>query len=356
MQNDAEHAGPKAPAAGGPEEAAAGTVNTGTVDTGGAEVGGADLSGAGATDTAAADTAATDAGATETGEPEAAETAPAAHPTLGEVLLAIEELWPASLAEEWDAVGPVVGRPEREVKRIVFAVDPTLEVIADAVARGTDLLITHHPLLLRPVSSVAAGTFKGEAIHHLIESNCALVTVHTNGDAAVGGVSDVMADIFGLSEAVPLSASPAGLPEEGIGRVGYLAEPTTLGDFAARVFGALPAVAGGVRVAGDRQGLVRKIAVCGGSGDSLLPQVRAAEADVYVTADLRHHPASEAREGAVNGRPYLIDISHFASEWLWLPAAAEALGNVLRDQDFAVEIAVSGINTDPWDFVLTPGA
>ena len=94
----------------------------------------------------------------------------------------------------------------------------------------------------------------------------------------------------------------------------------------------------------------------GGAGDSLLPQVRAAEADVYVTADLRHHPASEAREGAVNGRPYLIDISHFASEWLWLPAAAEALGNVLRDQDFAVEIAVSGINTDPWDFVLTPGA
>jgi hypothetical protein len=78
-------------------------------------------------------------------------------------------------------------------------------------------------------------------------------------------------------------------------------------------------------------------------------------ADLYVTADLRHHPASEAREAAVNGRPYLIDVSHFASEWLWLPAAAEALGNVLTDQGLDVEIRVSTTNSDPWDFILTPG-
>ena len=99
----------------------------------------------------------------------------------------------------------------------------------------------------------------------------------------------------------------------------------------------------------------RRVAVCGGAGDSLLDAVRANHADVYVTADMRHHPASEAREGAVNGRPYLIDVSHFASEWLWLPVAAEALGNVLMDQGFDVEIRVSSTNSDPWDFILTPG-
>ncbi|MGJ9402649.1 Nif3-like dinuclear metal center hexameric protein [Arthrobacter sp. KK5.5] len=276
-------------------------------------------------------------------------------PTLGDVMLAIEELWPESLAEGWDAVGLVAGRPEKTVKRIVLAVDPTLEVVSDAVSRGTDLLITHHPLLLKPVNGIGATSAKGEAVHQLIEAGCALVTVHTNGDAAVGGVSDVLADIVGLTNVEPLSPSSTGLPEEGIGRVGYLAKPLTLGDFAARVFGALPAVAGGVRVAGDRLGLVRKVAVCGGAGDSLFDSVRESGADVYVTADLRHHPASEARESAVEGRPYLIDVSHFASEWLWLPAAAEALGNVLGDQDYAVDIAVSGINTDPWDFILTPG-
>lgn len=276
-------------------------------------------------------------------------------PTLGQLMLAVEELWPESLAEEWDEVGLVAGHPSAPVSRVMFAVDPTLEVIDEAIEWGAGLLITHHPLLLRGVTSVAANTPKGKAVHRLIESGTALLTVHTNGDSAVGGVSDVLADALGLQDVTPLTPAANGLPEEGIGRVGDLAEAMTLGDFAARVYGILPSVAGGVRVSGDRDGLVRRIAVCGGAGDSLFDEVRASNADLYVTADLRHHPASEAREAAVNGRPYLIDVSHFASEWLWLPAAADALGNVLTDQGLDVEIRVSSTNSDPWDFILTPG-
>jgi len=275
-------------------------------------------------------------------------------PTLAEVLLAVEELWPESLAEDWDKVGLVTGRPEQQVHRIRFAVDPTLEVIQEAVDLGVDLLITHHPLLLRGVSSVAATTGKGRAVHLLIENGVALLTVHTNGDSAVGGVSDVIADALELSEREPLTAARNGLPEEGVGRVGLLDSLTTLGELAARLCGFLPSVAGGVRVAGDRDALVQRVAICGGAGDSLFDDVRARQADVYITADLRHHPASEARETARGGRPYLIDVSHFASEWLWLPAAAQALDNVLEDQGFPVEIGVSGLNTDPWDFILTP--
>ena len=276
-------------------------------------------------------------------------------PTLGMILLAVEELWPESLAEDWDEVGLVAGRPSAEVSRILFAVDPTLEVIEEAIEFGAELLITHHPLLLKGVTSVAATTAKGRAVHRLIESGTGLLTVHTNGDSAVGGVSDVLADALDLQNVTPLTPAANGLPEEGIGRVGDLKDVLTLGDFAARVFGILPAVAGGVRVSGDRDGLVRRVAVCGGAGDSLFGEVRASNADVYLTADLRHHPASEAREAAVNDRPYLIDVSHFASEWLWLPAAAEALGNVLGDQGHDVEIRVSTTNSDPWDFILTPG-
>ena len=278
-----------------------------------------------------------------------------ATPTLGMILLAVEELWPESLAEDWDEVGLVAGRPSAGVSRILFAVDPTLEVIEEAIDFGAELLITHHPLLLKGVTSVAATTAKGRAVHRLIESGTGLLTVHTNGDSAVGGVSDVLADALGLQNVAPLTPAANGLPEEGIGRVGDLEEVLTLGDFAARVFGILPAVAGGVRVSGDRDGLVRRVAVCGGAGDSLFGEVRASNADVYLTADLRHHPASEAREEAVNDRPYLIDVSHFASEWLWLPAAAQALGNVLSDQGHDVEIRVSTTNSDPWDFILTPG-
>lgn len=284
---------------------------------------------------------------------DAAESSDAA--TLGQLMLAVEELWPESLAEDWDEVGLVAGHPSAEITRVMFAVDPTLEVIDEAIEWGAELLISHHPLLLKGVTTVAANTAKGRAVHRLIESGTALLTVHTNGDSAVGGVSDVLADALGLENVAPLTPAANGLPEEGIGRVGDLAEAMTLGDFAARVFGILPSVAGGVRVSGDKDGLVRRIAVCGGAGDSLLDEVRASNADLFVTADLRHHPASEAREAAVNGRPYLIDVSHFASEWLWLPAAADALGNVLADQGLDVEIRVSTTNSDPWDFILTPG-
>ncbi len=276
-------------------------------------------------------------------------------PTVGDVLLAIEELWPESLAEDWDKVGLVAGRSGKRADRILFTVDPTAAVLDEALDWGATMIVSHHPLLLKPVSSVAASGFKGEAVHRLIEAGCALVTVHTNGDSAVGGVSDVLADALGLQDVRPLTRAADGLPEEGIGRVGDLGAPMTLGDFAEVVFSILPAVAGGVRVAGDKDAPVRRIAVCGGAGDSLFDSVRSSRADVYVTADLRHHPASEVREAAAGAAPYLIDVSHFGSEWLWLTPAAEALANVLTDQGFTTDIRVSGVNTDPWDFVLTPG-
>ncbi|MGO1319771.1 MAG: Nif3-like dinuclear metal center hexameric protein [Galactobacter sp.] len=275
-------------------------------------------------------------------------------PSLAEVWSTVEELWPSSLAEPWDAIGPVTGDPNQTVKCIVLAVDPTLAVVDDALERGADLLITHHPLLLRGVQSVAANTFKGQVVHRLIENRCGLLTAHTNGDCAIGGVSEVLIRSCGVQDSVPLVASSGGVEGEGLGRVGDLPRALRLTEFAERVYSVLPSVAGGVRVAGDPDGLIRRVAVCGGAGDSLFDEVRESGADVYVTADLRHHPASEAREAAAGGRPYLVDVSHFASEWLWLGAAAGVLHRALQDQGFDVEIAVSSVNTDPWDFILTP--
>ena len=125
--------------------------------------------------------------------------------TLGLIQLAVEELWPESLAEDWDEVGLVAGHPNAEVHRVMFAVDPTIDVIEEAIDFGAELLITHHPLLLKGVTSVAANTAKGKAVHRLIESGTALLTVHTNGDSAVGGVSDVLADALGLQNVAPLT-------------------------------------------------------------------------------------------------------------------------------------------------------
>jgi dinuclear metal center YbgI/SA1388 family protein len=270
-------------------------------------------------------------------------------PTLRQVTDALEAMHPLDWAQSWDAVGLVCGDPDASVRRIHFAVDPVAEVVEEAIAAGADLLVTHHPLLLRPVNSVAATTFKGGVVHRAITAGLAVYVAHTNADAGAPGVSDALARVLDLADLVPLDPLP-GRPDLGIGRVGTLAGPERLGDFADRVAAALPETEQGVRVAGDPDALVRRVAVCGGSGDSLFDQVRASGADVYVTADLRHHPASEARERAVfgDGRPHLVDVAHWASEWPWLAGCADRLVVALAAGGRTVEAHVSTTRTDPW--------
>lgn len=282
-------------------------------------------------------------------------------PTLADVVAAADTLWPFRLQQDWDASGLVTGRLEQSVQRIHFAVDPVNLVVREALAASADLLITHHPLLLRGVTSVAADTFKGQAVHDLIESRCALLCCHTNADAARRGVSDALIAATGINAdaAVPLVPDAAD-PSVGLGRVGTLDAAVPLRELAERLARSLPATAQGLRVAGDPERPVSTVAVCGGSGDSLFHAVRAAGADVYITADLRHHPASEARERALgpagDGTPALIDASHSASEALWLPWAAEDLQRTLAARGFRVEVFVSRLPTDPWDFrVVAPG-
>ncbi|WP_210401430.1 Nif3-like dinuclear metal center hexameric protein, partial [Micrococcus sp. HMSC31B01] len=128
-----------------------------------------------------------------------------APPTLGHVLDVVQGLWPRELAEPWDAVGPVAGRPEAPVRTVLWALDPVQAVADEAVARGADLVVTHHPLLLRGTSSVAAvghaAAAKGRLLHTLIEHRIALLAAHTNADAVVGGVSDVLARAVGVTGA-----------------------------------------------------------------------------------------------------------------------------------------------------------
>jgi dinuclear metal center YbgI/SA1388 family protein len=138
-----------------------------------------------------------------------------------------------------------------------------------------------------------------------------------------------------------LELADPGTASTGLGRVGDVDE-TTLGRYAEQVAAALPPTARGVLVGGDPDRLVRRVAVLGGAGDGLFAQVQATGADVYVTSDLRHHPASEFLE---KDGPALLDVSHWAAEWTWLPELATRLGEALGD---TVEVRVSTICTDVW--------
>jgi dinuclear metal center YbgI/SA1388 family protein len=366
---------------------------------------------------------------------------------LSAVVAALEERYDPALAESWDAVGLVCGDPQATVRSVLFAVDPTAAVVDEAIERGADLVVTHHPLLLTPVHGVPADDPKGRLVHRLIRAGVGLFVAHTNADrAADHGVNDALAGALGLVGAVPLEhvptpgtdtlvvfvplgqadvlidalssagagvigdythcawhttgtgtfvpgeeASPTvgtnghrqkvpevriemvvsrsrrsevlrvlyeGHPYEdpgyalfengstpsraGLGRIGALPEPMTLREFAAHVASVLPVTVGGVRAAGDPDRQVRTVAACGGSGGSLLATAAAAGADVLVTSDLKHHLVSQALEA---GGPALCDVAHFATEWPWLPGAADLLR---RDLDGRIAVAVSGVRTDPW--------
>ena len=380
--------------------------------------------------------------------------------SLSDVVAVLERMYDPAWARDWDAVGLVCGDPGAPVRRVLLAVDPSPSVVEEAIGWKADLLLTHHPLMLRGVHGVPATAPKGRAVHSLIKADCALYTAHTNADVAAPGVSDALARVLGLTDLVPLTADPAdpvdklvtfvpesavekvidalsaagagelgeyercawttvgtgtfipgsaavpviGVPGEreaveerrlemivprvrrhealaalrtahpyqepavdlyelaswsgprGIGRVGTLEKGTTLREFAMLVAEALPATAQGVRVAGEPNAEVHRIAVCGGSGDSLFDAVRAAGADAYVTADLRHHPASEVRDLAGEGPPYLVDVAHWASEWPWLAGVANRLEGAMDGLGTPIEVLVSTKCTDPWLFrVPSPG-
>jgi dinuclear metal center YbgI/SA1388 family protein len=259
---------------------------------------------------------------------------------LGNVIEALQARYDPALA--WDAVGLVCGDPSEPVGRVLFAVDPTAAVVDEVVATGAGLLVTHHPLFLTPVHGVPADDPKGRLVHRLVRAGAGLFVAHTNADRAPGtGVNVALADVLGRAAAVPLEPAP-GVPGAGLGRVGDLPEPLSLREFASHAAGVLPRTAGGVRVAGDLDRTVRRVAVCGGSGGSLIGAAAAAGADVLLTSDLKHHPVSDALD--VDG-PALCDVAHFASEWPWLPVAADALR---ADLGGTVEVTVSRLRTDPW--------
>ena len=266
---------------------------------------------------------------------------------LRDVVEYAHSLWPLSGAESWDAPGLVSGSLDTPVQRILLAVDAVSSTVEQAVEVKADLLITHHPLLMRGVTSVNEELYKGSLIAQLIRGNVALLAAHTNADVVENGVSDVIAQSLGLVNTSPIE--PGALAGTGIGRVGNLPEVTTLGTLARVLADLLPNTAGGVKVSGDFNAAISRVALCGGAGDSLLATDAVRGSDVYITSDLRHHPAQEAREQAlVSGGPALIDVSHWASEWLWLDTAASQLKKQFPD----IDVEVSDLRTDPWDFLV----
>ena len=258
-------------------------------------------------------------------------------PVVSDVVAALDERYPRDWAEQWDRVGLVLGEFETPVNHILCVVDCVPETADEAVEAGASMIVAHHPLLLKGVSTLAPDTYKGRIVHRLIRAGIALFVAHTNADVANPGVSDALAERLDLRNTRPLVPQEDG---RGIGRVGELPAPMPLGELVTFAASRLPATAAGVRAAGDQNRSVGTLAVCGGAGDSFLGDATRAGVDAYLCADLRHHPAGEH---LANGGPALIDVAHWASERPWLDEVA----GWLRSR-FPIAVTVSDVDTDPW--------
>lgn len=244
------------------------------------------------------------------------------------------EEWAApSLAESWDNPGLLVGHRTKEVKRILTALDATEAVIREAESQHCDMIVTHHPMIFRPMSRIEDGDRQGRRVLQLAETGIALYSAHTNLDAAIGGPNEVLAYRIGLQDCHPVP-DPTG---ESMLRVGYVPEPMSLIKLAKRVKQGLGLET--VRMAAaDSRKQVQKVALCTGAGSEYISLAIEQKADVYITGDVSYHRAEEAVAQGLD----ILDAGHFGTE-VWI---AEAIAQYLNGCSDEIQALSSKVMKD----------
>ena len=230
--------------------------------------------------------------------------------------------WNPSFALDWDNVGLLVGREDKEIKKIFVALDVTDETLDQAIAFGADLMITHHPLLFSSVKKINAGDFIGRRLIKMIQADLCYYAMHTNFD--VKGMAALNQECLGLQNTEVLEITSQE-PTEGIGRVGELKESITLGAFAEKVKSDFQIP--DVRAYGDCEKKVQRVAVSSGSGKSMIKTALAKGADVLVTGDIDYHGGIDAvAQGLM-----IIDAGHYGTEYCFISYMKKELENMFPD-------------------------
>ncbi len=249
-------------------------------------------------------------------------------PTVHDIESALYALAPKALAAEWDNVGLLAGSADREVRSVLVALDITEPVVEEAERMGADLIVSHHPVIFHPVKSITDRDPSGRLLIRLVRSGTGAVCMHTNLDAAQGGVNDALASALGLQDAAPAA-------EGGIARIGTLPETMALPGFLARVRNALRP--NGIRyVDGGRP--IRKVAAGGGACGDFLWEAAALGCDAFVTADLKYNHFLDA---GVLGLT-VIDAGHFPTEDVVCPMVVR----YLREKFPEVQVEKSAVHRE----------
>lgn len=265
-------------------------------------------------------------------------------PRVREVVEWLDERFPPFLAEEWDNTGLLLGDASRDISRVMTCLTLTEAVATEAVDGGVGLVVTHHPVLFRGAKSLTAATPQGRTVMRLLENRVAVHSPHTRFDSATEGINARIAKTLSLRDVNPIRASAEDAAVGG-GRVGDLAEPLTVDDFAAAVAAALD-VDGLHTVVAGRETVSRVAIACGAAGD-FLADAADAGADAFIVGECRFHAAVEAEERGVA----LFVPGHFASE----RHAVVSLAGEIADAFPGVSADASQVDRDPLVWVSFAG-
>ena len=220
-----------------------------------------------------------------------------------DIVAVIEEFAPLSIQEGWDNSGLCVGSPEDEVTSALFALDCTEQLVDEAIACGADMIITHHPLIFSGLKKISPEDQVGAAVIKAIKNGIAIYAAHTNADKVIAGVSGAMAAKLGLTDVQILDEDGDGT---GLGVVGDLPQPLAADEAVALVkekFGLKM-----LKASRPSDGLISRVAMCGGSGSSLIGAARRSGAQLYISGDISYHNFFTP-EGFM-----IMDIGHYESE------------------------------------------
>ena len=222
----------------------------------------------------------------------------------------MELLAPTYLKEDFDNVGLMVGDKNKEVKKVLLALDCTLKVIEEAKKENVELIITHHPLIFKRPSSITTDTLQGKKIIELIKNDISLYSSHTNLDSVENGLNDTIVSILGFDNSKILEKNKRD-DKAGLGRIVSLKESIQLEDLISKIKKSLNI--NNLRVVKGKD-KVNKIAIINGSGQDFIGKAVALGADCIITGDTTYHFASDYKEMEIS----ILDVGHFASEQITL--------------------------------------
>ena len=269
--------------------------------------------------------------------------------TVRDAAEAVNAVAPVELQEEWDNSGLQIGFGENPAERILTCLDVRGEVVQEAAEQGASLIVSHHPLIFEPLSSVNDGTYRDRLVIELIQNEISVYACHTPFDKVKGGNNDILARRLGLTSVKNLAGedvkSPAAMIERkapaDMGRIGKLKKPLDFSQVIELVSRELQISLRQLHAVGELSAEIETVGICSGAGAEFLQMAREAGCDLFLTGDVKYHQAQEARSLGI----CLLDAGHYDTEKFFSAEMAQLLEKKLDEQ---AEVLVSRMDLDPF--------